>query len=347
MLKILALADVVTQEMISKAFKETLKGFELKIIQWNIPESAREFQAIISKIEQNGPEAVEYDFDITGEITNYEPDILITHFAPITRKMVEAAGHLKFIGLMRAGTENVDVKAATQHGVKVFSSFGRNDNAVAEFTVGLVLSEIKNIARGHAALKQGKWRRRYSGGDFGMELEDKDIGIVGFGRVGRLVSKKLHSGFGCNVLAHDPFVSEDEMKNYGAAKSGLAELLSQADIVSLHARLTEETKGLIGAEEIRLMKPNACIVNTARAGLINKEALFTALLTKRIRGAALDVFWEEPIDINNEFTDLDNVTLTPHYAGTTIESLWKSPLILAKLLDDFFRKGHDSNVVNK
>jgi D-3-phosphoglycerate dehydrogenase len=115
----------------------------------------------------------------------------------------------------------------------------------------------------------------------------------------------------------------------------------------LHARLTEETKGLIGAEEIRLMKPNACIVNTARAGLINKEALFTALLTKRIRGAALDVFWEEPIDINNEFTDLDNVTLTPHYAGTTIESLWKSPLILAKLLDDFFRKGHDSNVVNK
>jgi D-3-phosphoglycerate dehydrogenase len=333
--------------MISKAFKETLKGFDLKIIQWDIPESAREVQAIISKIEKNGPEAVEYNFDITGEITNFEPDILVTHFAPITRKMVEAARHLKFIGLMRAGTENVDVKAATQHGVKVFSSFGRNDNAVAEFTVGLVLSEIKNIARGHAALRQGKWRRRYSGGDFGMELEDKNIGIVGFGRVGRLVAKKFHSGFGCNVLAYDPFVSEEEMKNYGAAKSGLAELLSQADIVSLHARLTEETKGLIGAEEIRLMKPNAYIVNTARAGLINKEALFTALLTKKIRGAALDVFWEEPIDINSEFTDLDNVTLTPHYAGTTIESLWKSPLILAKLLDDFFRKGSDSNVVNK
>ena len=170
-----------------------------------------------------------------------------------------------------------------------------------------------------------------------LELQGKTIGLVGFGYIGQLVAQKL-SGFQVNILVFDPYISDEEIQKYHVKKVTLEELLKKADFVSLHARMSKETKHMIGEKELSLMKNTAYLVNTARAGLIKEDALFQVLKEKKIAGAALDVFWKEPIGENSRWLELDNVTLTTHIAGTTKEALTKSPYLLVedinKLLED-------------
>jgi len=167
------------------------------------------------------------------------------------------------------------------------------------------------------------------------ELTGRTIGLVGFGNIGSLVAKKL-SGFDVRVLVYDPYTDPEVLRANGVEPASLETVLSEADIVSLHARLSDESKGMIGAEQLALMKPTAILINTARAGLVDEAALVETLRENRIAGAALDVFSTEPIPADSPFLELDNVTLTTHLAGTTADALSNSPFLLmediAKLL---------------
>jgi D-3-phosphoglycerate dehydrogenase len=246
------------------------------------------------------------------------------------------------IGVLRGGTENIDVACATQRGVAVLNTPGRLSRAVAECTVGLILAEIRNIARGHARLVQGRWDRSFPNSDAIPELYRRTVGLVGYGAVGQLVAHFL-AAFGCRLLAFDPYFQ-------GAATpttlTDLPTLLKEADVVSLHARLCPETQHLIGAKEMALMKPTAVLVNTARSGLVDEAALIQALRERRIMGAALDVFDLEPLPSDHPFLHLDNVTLTPHLAGSTHDGFRNSPVLMAGHLARLLRGEGPLPVVN-
>jgi D-3-phosphoglycerate dehydrogenase len=230
------------------------------------------------------------------------------------------------IGAARAGLENIDVEAATKNGIIVHHLMGRNAEAVSDYTVGLLLAEMRNIARAHHALAQGKWKKTFVNSNEIPEMKGKAIGLIGFGYIGRLVAKKL-SGFNIQILVYDPFCSAEDIATYQAKKVSKEELFKESDFISLHARLTEESKNIVGYEELKLMKPTAILINTARAGLIDEEALFQALSAHQIAGAALDVFWTEPLAASR-WMKLDNVTITTHLAGTTADALNNSPFLL-------------------
>ena len=192
-----------------------------------------------------------------------------------------------------------------------------------------MFAEARNIARSHSSIKQGVWQKNFANSDFTPEIMGKTLGLVGFGYIGKLVAQKL-SGYNLKVLVYDPYFSEEALAECNAVKVTKEELFSQSDFISIHARYTESTKGLIGKDEIALMKPTAILINTARAGLIDEEALFVALKNKKIGGAAMDVHSTEPLENGSRWLELDNVTLTSHIAGTTAEALSNSPYLLVR-----------------
>lgn len=278
-------------------------------------------------IEKNGP-AAEPVLPMILE-ADKETEMLLVLFAPVSADAMDAMPNLRLIGAARAGKENLDVDAATERGIFVHNIMGRNAHAVSDFAIGLLFSEARNIARSHSAIKQGIWRKNYANSDFTPEIMGKTLGLVGFGYIGKLVAQKL-AGYKLNVLVYDPYVSEEALAECNAKKVSKEELFKQSDFISIHARYTESTKGLIGKEEIALMKPTSILINTARAGLVDEEALFEALKEKRIGGAAMDVHSSEPLEKGSRWLELDNVTLTPHIAGTTAEALSNSPYLLIR-----------------
>jgi D-3-phosphoglycerate dehydrogenase len=297
-------------------------GVRVEVRSWEQPTLIDLQQANLA-IEQHGPDAVPLPAELTDGIERFE--IVCVQFAPLGRATLTAASNLKTIGVLRGGTENVAVDLATEREIAVLNTPGRNARAVAECALGLILAEVRNIARGHAALKAGHWTRDFPNRDEIPELNERTVGLVGYGAVARLLAGYLQS-LGCRILAYDPLVSGDTAP---AELVDLPELLRQSDVVSLHARLSEETKHLIGAAQIALMKPTAVLVNTARSGLVDERALVDALQRRAIGGAALDVFDEEPLPAGHPLIELDNVTLVPHLAGSTIDAFRNSPKLLA------------------
>lgn len=278
-------------------------------------------------IEKNGPDAEPVLPMILD--ADRETEMLLVLFAPVSASAMDALPNLRLVGAARAGQENLDVAAATERGIVVHNIMGRNAHAVSDFAIGLLFAEARNIARAHLAIKQEIWRKNYVNSDFTPEITGKTLGLVGFGYIGRLMVQKL-AGFKLKVLVYDPFVSEEVLREFGATKVTKEQLFSQADFVSIHARATESTKGLVGKELLDLMKPTAILINTARASLVDEDALFDALKNRRIGGAALDVHSSEPLQPKSRWLDLDNVTLTPHIAGTTAEALSNSPYLLVR-----------------
>jgi D-3-phosphoglycerate dehydrogenase len=232
---------------------------------------------------------------------------------------------LKVIGVLRAGTENVNVAHATEKGILVYNTPGRNSDSVADFTVGLIICECRNIARGHHGLKTGRWIRDYPNQGRIPDLPGKTVGLVGLGEVGRKVARRL-AGFDVRLLGHDPHLTTAPP---GVTLTSLEKLAEESDFVSIHARLTAQTVHLIGRRLIARMKPTAYLINTARAGLVDERALYEALRDRRIEGAALDVFETEPPGSDNPLVLLDNVTLTPHMAGGSNDAFFNSPARLA------------------
>jgi D-3-phosphoglycerate dehydrogenase len=273
-------------------------------------------------IEKEGSEAYDvpdYILDVAADA-----DILITQFCPVSKKTIDLCGNLKIIGVLRSGYENINVPYATDKGILVLNTPGRNADSVADFTIGAIIAECRNIARGHHGLKSGTWIREYPNSAYIPDLPGKTVGIIGFGEIGAKVAKRL-GGFDMRILACDPFRKTAE---YGAELVDLKYLMANSDFITLHARLTEENHRLINAEMLALMKPTAYIINTARAGLVDEAALYEALKNRKITGAMLDVFEKEPPG-NDPLVSLDNVTMTPHMAGGSSDAFYNSPKRLA------------------
>ena len=298
------------------------RGVHVEVRPWEHP-TLEELQEANLQIEQNGPDAVPLPDELYENVSDCE--ILVTQFPPIPRRLIEAATNLKLIGVLRSGVENVDVEFATKKGICIFNTPGRNARAVAECTVGLILTEIRNLARAHAELKRGVWTRDFPNRNDIPELLGKTVGLVGYGAIGKLVAKFLDA-FGANIVVHDPFLRESDGI---AVPVDLKTLMRTSDIVSLHARYSDETHHLLSRELLETMKPTAILVNTARAGLVDEKALIDILASKGIMGAALDVFEEEPIPADSPFLALDNVTIVPHLAGSTVDAFRNSPRLFA------------------
>ncbi len=241
-------------------------------------------------------------------------DAIMVRQGKINAAVINASPALKVIVKHGVGVDNVDIAAASARDVPVLRSMGSNALAVAEHTITLGLTLLKQIAPLDRAIKGGAWPKPTF---IGRDIAGSVIGLIGFGAIGRETGR-LAKALGMRVLVLDPMTSADSMRQSGfEAAAGLDELLTSADIVSLHCPLTNETRNLIDAKRLSQMKPDALLVNTARGGIIDETALLEALREKRIGGAALDSFSVEPPPADSPLWSLDNLIVTPHVAGVT------------------------------
>lgn len=245
-------------------------------------------------------------------------EILINHLAPISDEMLGRLAPLKLIAVARGGPVNIDIEACRRRGVLVVNAPGRNASAVAEFTVGAILAETRLIRAGHEALRRGVWRGDlYRADRTGTELSELTVGLIGYGFIGTRVVRLLKP-FGCRILVCDPYktLSAADAAD-GVLQVGLDQLLAESDVVSLHARVTPQTKGFLAAAQFARMKRGAYFINTARGPMVDYEDLRAALESGHLRGAMLETFWLEPPPPDAPLLKLDNVTLTPHIAGAS------------------------------
>ena len=278
--------------------------------------------------------------DLAGRIGAYDA-LIVRSATSVSAGLLEHAGNLKVIGRAGTGVDNVDVAAATRRGIIVANAPGSNMVAAAEHAFGLLLAIARNIPQAHAALTEGRWERKRFGG---VELADKVLGVVGFGRIGQLVATRARA-FEMRVVVFDPFVSAERCRELQVSSASLENLLLQADFVTLHAPLTPETRHLIDAERLHLMKPGVRIVNAARGDLVDLDALAGALRSGQVAGAALDVFPEEPYTAG-PILGLDNVVVTPHLGASTQEAQDRAGVIVAEQVAAALRGELVPNAVN-
>ena len=275
------------------------------------------------------------------ELADLVPDIevLIGGYEAVTASVMDAAPDLRVIACTRGGPDaNVDIAAATERGIPVLYTPGRNAVSVADFTLGLLLGVARNIGHAHYLLRDGTFTGQPTvdaaqGGERadvtwgvargtpyaelkGPELAGETLGIVGFGAVGRLVAERA-AGFDVDVVAYDPYVSREEMADAGVTKATLDELCERSTFVTLHCAVTDATRGLIGAEEFERMPEGAYLVNTARGAIVDQDALLDALDASELAGAALDVYAEEPLPADHPLLARDDVVTTPHIGGAS------------------------------
>ncbi|PWC04455.1 phosphoglycerate dehydrogenase [Agromyces badenianii] len=251
--------------------------------------------------------------------------ILVRSATKVDAEAIAAAPKLKVVARAGVGLDNVDIKAATAAGVMVVNAPTSNIISAAELTVGHILSLARHIPAAHAALAQGEWKRSaYTG----VELYEKTVGIIGLGRIGALIATRLQA-FGTNVIAYDPYITAARAQQLGVQTVGLDELLEQSDFITIHMPKTPETTGMIGTEQLARMKPTAFVVNVARGGLIDEDALHDALVNRTIAGAAVDVFVSEP-PRDSPLLGLPNIVVTPHLGASTDEAQEKAGISVAK-----------------
>jgi D-3-phosphoglycerate dehydrogenase len=269
---------------------------------------------------------------------------LCLHFAPIGERVLAAAPALRVVAVARSGLENVDIATATKRGIAVVPAHGRNAGAVAELQLALMLAEARNVARADASIKSGGWRKEFPGAR--IEVAGRTVGMVGFGHVGRVFSGRL-SGFGCRLLAYDPYATDEALAASGVVRaSTLDEVLAAGDFVVVQARHTAETDRLIGERELRLMRPDAYFINVARSRLVDSDALLAVLREGVIAGAGLDVYDEEPLPPDSPWRALDNATLTTHFGGDTEDTNRTSAFLVAEAVLEFARTGKVARAVN-
>jgi D-3-phosphoglycerate dehydrogenase / 2-oxoglutarate reductase len=251
-----------------------------------------------------------------------DSEILVTHLTPLSAGIMDRLPNLKFVAVSRGGPVNIDMKAARERGITVVNTPGRNASAVAEFTIGAILAETRNITMGHDALRRGEWRGDLYRADLaGEELSELTVGLIGYGEVGRRVVKLLKA-FGCRILVSDPYVqlAVEDLRD-GVIQTSLAQLLADSDVVSLHPRVTPETTKMINRDTLAQMKKGAYVINTSRGPLLDYDALYNALKGNHLRGAMLETFSIEPPPPDWPLLQLPNVTLTPHIAGASVKTV--------------------------
>ncbi|OGN88326.1 MAG: phosphoglycerate dehydrogenase [Chloroflexi bacterium RBG_13_46_14] len=247
-------------------------------------------------------------------IGNYE-GLIVRSQTRVTEEVIEAGNKLQIIGRAGVGVDNIDVDAATRKGIVVVNAPTSNTTAAAEHTIALMLSLARHIPQANSSLKSGAWKRSHF---VGIEVKGKTIGVVGLGNVGSEVARRARA-LDMKVIASDPFISLDYARNLNVELVPLEQLLKESDFITLHIPQTNSTEGLIGEKELATVKPSVRIINTARGGLIDEDALVKAIKEKRIAGAALDVFRNEPLT-SNIFSDEENIIITPHLGASTAEA---------------------------
>ncbi|MDR1351731.1 MAG: 2-hydroxyacid dehydrogenase [Treponema sp.] len=300
------------------------------------PSVRDELRTFVKKMETQG-----FDFIPLGEevyTALNDAEVLQVHLAPVPARVFREAKELKLIISNRGGIENIDIKTATERNIPVLCNPAHNANAVAEMTIGLMIAETRNIARNHLSLMcDRKWYEFPPNAGRIHEMCSMTVGIVGYGMIGILVAALL-APFRCRVLVYDPYVTQDmAVGNNVALVPVLEELLEQSDIVSLHARVSEETRGMIGEAQLAKMKKTAVLINTARSALIDMDALYCTLKERGITGAAIDVFPTEPLPADSPLLELDNITLTCHKGGDTVESYCDSPAMVLEQGENYFQ----------
>ena len=283
---------------------------------------------------------VDGDSPLEDVIAGYDA-IVIRSATKLTAELIERAERLKVIGRAGVGIDNVDVAAATRKGIVVANAPESTVVSAAEHTVGLLVALARNIPQAHAALKEGRWERTRWGG---VELADKTLGVLGFGRIGRQVARRA-LGLGMRVVGYDPFVVPERFRELGAEHvRSPAEVFAAADFLTLHLPLTDETRGFVDEAAIAQMRPGVRIVNAARGELVDEAALAAAIRSGRVAGAALDVFSAEPY--SGELLELDGVVVTPHLAASTEEAQDRAGLIVAEQIVAALAGGLVTNAIN-
>jgi D-3-phosphoglycerate dehydrogenase len=257
--------------------------------------------------------------------------LVIRSATKVNKELIDAAPNLKYVVRAGEGTDNIDKAYCKEKGIKVSNTPGANNNSAAEHAIALMLTVLRKTAAADASMKKGEWNKDAFTGN---ELSNKTIGVMGFGRIGQIVAKRL-SGFEPEILFFDPLVHESQVK-YATKVNTLEELFSRADIISIHTPLIDATKGVVNASLLSKMKPNAILVNAARGKIVNENDLFEALQTKKIRGAGFDVFANEPLEAESKLRQLDNIVLTPHLGGSTEEAQFRVGEMAAHQIVEFF-----------
>ncbi|MBZ5552617.1 MAG: phosphoglycerate dehydrogenase [Acidobacteriia bacterium] len=271
-----------------------------------------------------------------------EYDALIVRSATkVTNEVIEQAKNLKVIGRAGTGVDNVDVEAATRHGIAVMNTPAGNSTSVTEHAFALMLALARSIPNANASLKQGQWDKKSF---LGSELKDKFLGIIGLGKIGVEVARRALA-FKMRVMAYDPYVSERIAKDLTVALVPLEILLRESDYITLHLALSSATRGFIDSAKLKLMKPTARLINCARGEVVDEGALYEALAAGKIAGAALDVFAEEPPK-NRKLLELSNLICTPHIGASTVEAQENVGIEIAAQVRTFLKSGVAQNAVN-
>jgi len=279
--------------------------------------------------------------ELCETICDYDA-LIVRSETKVTARVMDEAVRLRAIGRAGVGVDNIDIAAATQRGIVVMNAPDGNTITTAEHTIALLTALARNVPQANASLKAGRWERKRF---VGVELQGKTLGIVGLGRIGRVVASR-ERGLGMNVVAYDPFVAPESLRDSELEFAPLDQVYARADFLTVHTPLTPETRGIIGAEAFANMKQGVRVINCARGGLIDEAALVDALGSGKVAGAALDVFAEEPPPVDHPLLAFDEVIVTPHLGASTTEAQEGVAVTVAEQMRDYFLTGALRGAVN-
>lgn len=279
--------------------------------------------------------------ELAAEIKDAD-GVIVRSATQVTAGLMDRAEKLRVIGRAGVGVDNIDVKAATQRGIVVMNAPDGNTITTAEHTIALLVSMARNVPQAHARLQSGVWDKKSF---VGVELNGKILGVIGLGRIGRHVAK-IAKGFGMHILAFDPFVSAEQAKESGFELGSLDEVLRRSDFITIHTPVTQETRGIIGREAFAKMKRGVRLVNCARGGLVDENALLEAVENGTVAAAALDVFSQEPLPEDSPLLQNERIITTPHLGASTTEAQEGVAQTVAEQMRDFLLSGELRNAVN-
>ena len=272
-----------------------------------------------------------------------EADAIVVRSATkITRPVIEAAASLRVIGRAGIGVDNIDLEAATERGVVVMNTPLGNATTTAELAIALLLSLARHVPRADRMVRAGVWKKKLL---VGTEVTGKTLGVIGLGRIGRIVAAR-GKGLGMKVVAHDPYLDKGESPVPGVELFDLTELLEQVDFLTVHVPLTSATKGLLSWEELAAIKPGARLIQASRGGIVDEEAVVDALASGRLAGAAFDVFVDEPPAADHPLLQRDDVIVTPHLGASSAEAQQRVAVDIAEQISQFLQDGVARNAVN-
>ncbi len=279
--------------------------------------------------------------ELLKEIHKYHA-LIVRSRTKVTKEVIEEGGNLKVIGRAGVGVDNIDIGSATEKGIAVVYSPRGSTFSVAELAIGHMISLARHLTYADRSMKEGKWEKKKLKG---TELYRKTLGFIGSGRIGGEVAKRAHC-FGMKTIAYDPYLPKDIAEKMGIELTSLDTVLKNSDFITIHALLTDETKGMIDEKALDKMKGTAFIINCARGGIIDEKALYKALKEKKIAGAALDVFEQEP-PIKSPLLSLENIVFTPHIGASTKEAQIRSGVITAEQVMKVLDRQAPDFIVNK